>query len=131
MSEEQNNIIIDITGKFLAEKLEFEKLVSGISSKFISLPWTKIDQEIDNSLRILVEFLKFERGTLLELSSSGDDLIVSHQFAQPGIRLTSGSYSSKESVPWFHSQLMAGKTLILSRWLIFHPSSWKENLPVK
>jgi len=114
MNEEKRNIAISTSAKFLEEKLEFEKLVSEISAKFISLPWTQIDQEIDNSLKIIVEFLKFERGTLLELNDSGDDLLVSHQFAQPGIRRTSGSYSSKESVPWFFSQLMSGKTLILS-----------------
>ena len=114
MDEQQNNIIKNNSERFLEEKLEFEKLISGFSSKFISLPWTQIDEEIDNSLKTLVEFLKFERGTLLELSNSGDDLLVTHQYAQAGIRRTSGSYSSKESVPWFHSQLMAGKTLILS-----------------
>ncbi len=115
MNEQLDNIIINNSGRFLEEKLEFEKLISELSSKFISITWTQIDEEIDNSLKTLVEFLRFERGTLLELSSSGDDLVVSHQFAQPGIRLTSGSYSSKESVPWFFSQLMAGKTLILSK----------------
>ncbi|MFI5406779.1 MAG: GAF domain-containing protein, partial [Nitrososphaerales archaeon] len=114
MNEKQDKIVFNNSERFLEEKLKFEKLVSRISSKFISIPWTLIDEEIDNSLKILVEFLKFERGTLLELSSSEDDLLVTHQFAQPGIRRTTGSYSSKEAVPWFFSQLMAGKTLILS-----------------
>ena len=126
MDEQQNNIINNNSERFLEEKLEFEKLISGFSSKFISLPWTQIDEEIDNSLKTLVEFLKFERGTLLELSNSGDDLLVTHQFAQPGIRRTSGSYSSKESVPWFHSQLMAGKTLILSSIDDLPPEAIKE-----
>jgi transcriptional regulator with GAF, ATPase, and Fis domain len=115
MIEQQNNIVINNSGRFLEEKLEFEKLISGFSSKFISLPWNQIDEAIDNSLKQLVEFLKFERGTLLEVSSSGDDLLVTHQYAQTGIRRTSGSYSNKEIVPWFHSQLMSGKTLILSK----------------
>ena len=114
MYENPGNIIIKNSEKFLEEKLEFEKLISGFSSRFISLPWTQIDKEIDDSLKTLVEFLKFERGTLLELSSLEDDLIVSHQFAQPGVRRTSGSHSNRECVPWFFSQLMAGKTIILS-----------------
>jgi formate hydrogenlyase transcriptional activator len=50
----------------------------------------------------------------LELSKSEDDLLVTHQFAQLGIRRTSGSYSSRESVPWFFSELLAGRTIILS-----------------
>jgi formate hydrogenlyase transcriptional activator len=126
MEGKQNDIVINNSERFLEEKLEFEKLISGFSSKFISLPWTQIDEEIDNSLKILVEFLKFERGTLLELSSSGDDLIVTHQYAQPGIRRTSGSYSNKESVPWFHTQLMTGKTIILSKLEDLPPEAVKE-----
>ncbi|HEY6435757.1 MAG TPA: sigma 54-interacting transcriptional regulator, partial [Ignavibacteriaceae bacterium] len=126
MNEKQDKIVFNSSERFLEEKLEFEKLVSGISSKFISIPWTQIDEEIDNSLKILVEFLKFERGTLLELSSSQDDLLVTHQFAQPGIRRTTGSYSSRESVPWFFSQLMAGKTLILSNINDLPPEAEKE-----
>jgi len=126
MEEQQNKFVNNISQRFLEEKLAFEKLISGLSSKFISLPWTQIDDEIDNSLKILVEFLKFERGTLLELSISGDDLLVSHQFAQPGIRRTTGSYSSRESVPWFFSQLMEGKTLILSSIDDLPPEAVKE-----
>ena len=114
MNELRDNIVNNESEKLLKEKLEFEKLISQFSSKFISLLWVQIDGEIDKSLKSLVEFLKFERGTLLELSASGDDLLVTHQYAQPGIRLTSGTYSSKDSVPWFHSQLMAGNTIILS-----------------
>ena len=114
MNDKTNKSIIRNSERFLQEKLEFEKIISGISSKFISLRWNQIDEAIDDSLKELVEFLKFERGTLLELSESGDDLLVTHQFAQPGVRRTSGSYSSRETVPWFFSQLMDGRTLILS-----------------
>ena len=102
------------TDKVFEEKLQFEKIISELSAKFISLPWTKIDEEIDNALKTLVEFLRFERGTLLELTQS-EDLIVSHQFAQPGVRRTSGSFSDRETVPWYHSQLMNGNTIILSK----------------
>jgi formate hydrogenlyase transcriptional activator len=126
MDELKNNIVLNNSDRFLEEKLEFEKLISGLSSKFISLRWTQIDEEIDNSLKTLIEFLKFERGTLLEVSKSGEDLLVTHQFAKPGIRRTEGSYSSKDSVPWFHSQLMAGKTLILSSSHDLPPEAVKE-----
>jgi formate hydrogenlyase transcriptional activator len=126
MDELKNNIVLNNSDRFLEEKLEFEKLISGLSSKFISLRWTQIDEEIDNSLKTLIEFLKFERGTLLEVSKSGEDLLVTHQFAKPGIRRTEGSYSSKDSVPWFHSQLMAGKTLILSSPDDLPPEAVKE-----
>ena len=126
MGYDLNNIFINDSDKHLEQKLEFEKLISDLSSKFINLSWDQIDSEIDNSLGTLVEFLRFERGTLLELSSSGDDLIVTHQFAQTGIRRTSGSYSSKGSVPWFFSQLIDGKTVILSKLEDLPPEAVKE-----
>ena len=126
MDEIKNHIVINDSEKYLEEKLEFEKIISGFSSKFINLPWIQIDDEIDNSLKILIEFLEFERGTLLELSESGDDLLVTHQYAQSGIRKTSGSYSNKEVVPWFHSQLMSGRTLILSTLEDLPPEAIKE-----
>lgn len=120
------NIRSNNTEKVFKEKLQFEKIISELSAKFISLPWAKIDEEIDNALQTLVEFLQFERGTLLELSQTGDDLIVSHQFAQPGVRKTSGSFSDKDTVPWFHSQLMDGNTIILSKLDDLPPEAVKE-----
>ena len=126
MESQQNNIVNNNPSKYLEEILEFEKMISELSSKFINLPWTQIDEEIDNTLKTLVEYLKFERGTLLEVSNSGNDLIVTHQFAQPGIRRTNGSYSSRESVPWFHEQLMSGKTLILTHPDDLPPEAVKE-----
>lgn len=124
MEELQSNYN-NSTDRVFEEKLQFEKIISELSVKFISLPWAKIDEEIDNALQTLVEFLRFERGTLLELTQS-EDLIVSHQFAQPGVRRTSGSFSDKETVPWFHSQLMAGNTIILSKLDDLPPEAVKE-----
>ncbi len=126
MEGQQNKINQNNNEKLFEEKLQFEKIISELSAKFINLPWTQIDDEIDKSLKIIVEFLRFERGTLLELGDSGDDLIVSHQFAQAGVRKTSGSFSNKESVPWFHGQLMSGKTVILSSPEDLPPEAIKE-----
>ncbi len=124
MEDNQGNHNNNIENMF-KEKLQFEKIISELSSKFIILPWTKIDEEIDNSLQTLVEFLRFERGTVLELTQS-EDLVVSHQFAQPGVRRTSGSFSDRETVPWFHSQLMSGNTIILSKLDDLPPEAVKE-----
>lgn len=124
--EEQQHNTNNNNEKLLEEKLQFEKIISEQSAKFISLPWNQIDEQIDNALQNLVEFLRFERGTLLEINQIDDDLVVTHQFAQPGVRRTSGSFSDKETVPWFHDQLMSGNTIILSKPEDLPPEAVKE-----
>ena len=48
----------------LQERIRFEELVSDLSARFVNLPPEKLDQEIETSLRSVVEFLQADRGIL-------------------------------------------------------------------
>ena len=47
---------------------ELERLLTELSMRFAGLPVEQIDEEIERRLRLLVEFLDTDRGTLSEFS---------------------------------------------------------------
>jgi formate hydrogenlyase transcriptional activator len=70
--------------ELLLERLQFETLLSDLSAIFVNLPPDKVDDEIEGSVRRIVEFLGFDRGTLYQTSEDGRGLIPTHVWAKPG-----------------------------------------------
>jgi formate hydrogenlyase transcriptional activator len=106
----------------LTEKLKFEEMISGLSAKFIHIPWKEIDNEIENSLKDIVSFLQFERGNIMDLNEAKDDIVIVHQYPDP-IKQKTGF---KDILPWYISQILKGKTIIISSPEDFPPEAEKE-----
>jgi hypothetical protein len=66
----------------VAERLRFESLVIDLAAGFVNLEPERVDQEIEDCLRHIVEALGLDRSTLFE--RSGDDLVATHSWAVPG-----------------------------------------------
>ncbi len=52
-------------------RLRFEMMISDLSNMFINIPADEIDQAIESGLRRVVEFLDFDRGSLLLEAENG------------------------------------------------------------
>jgi len=94
------------------ERIAFEMMISDLSARFSSIPLDEIDLEIERSLGRMGEFLKVDRGTFSELTSSGN-IVITHAFARPGIQLTPKG-PANERLPWLVQQLSAGHIVKLS-----------------
>lgn len=67
------------------DSLNFEILLSGLSAKFSKLNPKEVDSEIENGLRLLVEFLNLDRSTLFELDIENKQFITKYSYASKGI----------------------------------------------
>src|SRR5689334_21139722 len=67
-----------------ADQSAFERLVTGISARFINASATTVDAEITAALRSLVEFLRVDRSTLFQWSPDGRDLVNTHHWVVEG-----------------------------------------------
>src|SRR5947209_17375199 len=68
----------------LDERLRFDSLLARLSATFINLPAEKVDSQIEQGLRQIVEFLGIERSGLGQFSEDGTQLLTTHSYAAPG-----------------------------------------------
>ena len=62
----------------------FERLLTEISTRFVSVAAANVDAEITAALRSLVEFLAIDRSTLFQWSGDGRILENTHQWVVEG-----------------------------------------------
>ena len=74
--------------------LDFELLLSGLSAKFSSLPPLEIDSEIENGLRLIVEFLNIDRSTLFECDLENDQFVALYSYAIKGVDRITTSFGA-------------------------------------
>jgi signal transduction histidine kinase len=82
----------------LDERLRFEKLLSSLATAFSRLSAPEFDREIQRGLRQVVDFLKVDRGSLIEFSRDGT---TAHSWAIE-------EWMDVGEFPWMTAQLQQG-----------------------
>ena len=99
----------------LAEKiLDFDKLLFQVLKKITRLSIDDLEKEIGEVLKIVVEYLDFDRGTLCEYFDEEDTLKEIAAYAQPGIRsqyTTNLSYRLSEH----HRKSQNGEVILFTK----------------
>jgi len=94
------------------ERFRFESLVIDLAAGFINIDPEDVDHAIENCLRRIVEALDLDRSTLFQ--RSGDDLVVTHSWAVPGLDPFPKMWG-RSDLPWCFGQVMRGEPVIFSR----------------
>ncbi len=97
----------------LVERLEFERLLSDLSTTFINLPEAQVEQKVEQGLGRIAELLQMDRITLFEFSQEGKDLIVNSAWPKEGVphlppRLNADQW------PWWASNALRGASVLCS-----------------
>jgi len=106
----------DASSEPLSDLLEFEKLLCDVSTQFINLAPGELDREIEDVQRRICEILGLDVSVLWESVADDDsDLTLTHVYSaeQGQARLMLGTRAT-EYYPWFHEQMMAGRTVVVS-----------------
>ena len=95
-------------------RLEFETLISDLSSRFMNLSPGEVDREIEDALRRVCEQLGIDLAVLWQWSSEATDFIVpTHAFpSQHG--LPRREPIRQEQYPWTVAQMVAGRVVAFS-----------------
>ncbi len=99
----------------LEDRLRFETLLAELSARFVNLPPDQVDQEIENALRCLVEILGADRSALGRLTEDGDDFVVTHAFAVPGVEVFPRVPSLSTVAPLLSRTLLSGQPFVMPR----------------
>ena len=109
----------------LEDQLNIQKLILQISAKFVNLPAGKVDSEIENGLKTILEFMGIDRCTFAEFSKNRKDLYVTHSCYNPGFEpVINGNIT--DYFPWLGQNLMNGKIVSITKPVDFPQIASKE-----
>ncbi len=105
-------IVRDITGRKKVERelcyrVEFEKIITDISSQFINLSPQKIDESINQALKYVGEFAGVDRSYVFSYSQDGKTFSNTHEWCTPGIipQIDRLQNLPIDTFPWFNAVL--------------------------
>ena len=101
----------------LADQLQFETVLSDISSRFVGITPDAVTAEIERALACIVAQLRLDRGALFRLSEDGRELLANVTSVRPG-EAQPPAVIPLDSIPWMWAQLIRGD--------VFHVSSTSD-----
>ena len=111
-------VLQDITNRkrtelALEERVRFEKLLADLSADFVNTSSERLDEMIDSSLKVLVEFLHNDRSTLVRLDKDESSVRVTHSYAVPGCEPFPVGPLADDRLPWYIGQFRSGKPVLM------------------
>lgn len=92
----------------------FQELLIRLSCQFANLPAAQVDQQIEDGLRQLAEFLGVQRCVLAHLDRGGR-LVIHHSYSVPTFTTMPRGVCVDEAFPWLAAKLRRGETVRISR----------------
>ena len=109
-----NTLQLARTRQQLKDRLRFEGLISDLSVGFVSISSEEVESEINKWLQRITEFFDADRCTLGLFSEDGAQLRRAFEYHLAGVEPGPVSLS-KDQLPWYVSQLMQGKLVVINR----------------
>lgn len=97
----------------LDDVLRFEELISKISTRFVGLPAGRVDEQIEDSLQLVGEYLGMDRIAVLQFSGDLKKLNLTHGYAAD-VEHRPPQFLVSDKLPWFSESLRQGETLRIS-----------------
>jgi formate hydrogenlyase transcriptional activator len=113
----------------LEDQLRFERLVADLIARFVNVSPERLDHDIEDTLRCIVDALDLDRSTLLQVNDAGD-MIVTHSWAPPGLTRVSGVLV-KEEFPWLLARARRGEVTPIVRLEDLPGEAWRDRETLK
>ena len=94
--------------RILTGQFNFEKILSDLSTRFISLPAEHIDDAIEEAQRIIAQHLDVERCAIFLKSHADKDYVISHSWNDPQWPPLAKIYAAR-NYPWELRELSNGR----------------------
>ncbi|OPY66316.1 MAG: Sensor protein FixL [Syntrophorhabdus sp. PtaU1.Bin002] len=99
----------------LEERLQFEKLLSGISGRFVNIPPEQVDLEIGEALRMICENYGFDVANFWQPSDLGPTIVaLTHLFRPLGGPPFPERIDAQDMFPWCLRELRSGRAVAVS-----------------
>lgn len=100
----------------IRQSVDFEKLLSDLSSAFIRVSVQEIDSEIESWLQKIVLAMDLDRSTVVQVDPADGGLYSTHQWAREGLPAPDRGLRTNAATvyPWVTGEVLSGKTVVLS-----------------
>ena len=99
----------------LEERLNFERLIADLASKFVHLPTGNVDAAIEDAQRRICETLDIDRSTVTQFTGPDGEPVFTHGWAREGlVRVPLASAGVGEMFPWSTQRIRARQTIRFS-----------------
>ena len=93
------------------ELLKFERLLSELSSRFINLPLTDMQTEVEKGLKAIAHFLDVDQVAIVEFSKDRSQLVTNYSYSREHIQSPVPVFPS-ENFSYWTDQLIKGNLVI-------------------
>ncbi len=98
----------------LLERLRFETLLADISARFVNVPATQVDYEIEEAQRAICECLGLDHCSLWQVAAdNADELLLTHLYRDPDLPPRPARMSGREFFPWVLAKLEAKEIIVI------------------
>jgi PAS domain S-box-containing protein len=93
----------------LNERLRFETLITDLSARFINIPASEVDKEIEAALKGIVEFIGEGRIAIIQSSKDGKEFHFTHTYSVGEVKPIPPGIDIKEQFSWAAKKLFQGE----------------------
>ncbi len=113
--------------KFQINNLQFERLLSMLSIRFINVESKNVDGEISESLKQICIYLGLELASLWQINrEKPDDATLTHYYRIPEGPVIPDNWEAKKSFPWVLGQMLKKKECIYTNSSVLPPEAHNE-----
>ncbi|MGV8075208.1 MAG: sigma 54-interacting transcriptional regulator [Syntrophobacteraceae bacterium] len=95
------------------ERLQFERLLSDISARFVNIPPDRVDLEIEQALEQILEFFQGDRCALLQILPDNTSWRITHVAARESVPpVPRGTKLDKSVNPWAYDKLVRKREVL-------------------
>jgi formate hydrogenlyase transcriptional activator len=113
----------------LQDRLRFESFISDLSARFVKLPSTQVQQEIERALQEVTEFFHAHRCGLLEVSGDRKLARLTYAWYAEGVRRVPPDRNCAEGYSWSFQRLVGQKQPVAFNDLSELPPEAAPDLP--
>lgn len=95
------------------DRMAFERFLADLFARFVNVSGDRLEAEVLEGLRRLVEFLGIDRSSLARITPNGDVVILC-SYAAPGTLSPHPIGSIGVDLPWYTNELMEGRVVQFS-----------------
>jgi formate hydrogenlyase transcriptional activator len=94
-------------------RLEFERFLADVSARFVALPPDRVDDEIRNALKAVLDFFQLDRCLVIRVVPGKGELRVTHNADVNGISpYTVGPPRPVSRYPWLHRKISERREVV-------------------
>jgi len=112
----------------LQHRIEMEKLIAGISTRFINISADEVDSSIDHTLKTIGEFADVDRSYVFMFYDGGIKMDNTHEWCDDGIepQIQNLKGLSVDDLPWFADRIKKLETFHVLRVTDLPPEAYAE-----